>query len=154
MSTLSQFMGGKLKPTSIINGHSTTIATPTANDGTTFPAQARQVLSGAWTVRRAKTILSITGKGALSFLAFHHNDSTSRASGIRLEIDGIAVFDAQTAAHTLTNNVYIVGSQNPVSSPVGIIEQPLFFDQSLVLKYTSGLTETDKATLAYLYYLR
>lgn len=156
-------VGAGLLPKSIVRG---TIAVPTgASDpiwGTTYPQyeisrRLNGVLSGACTAGTLKTILSVSGKGALSALVFAQKDATSRTHRIKITIDGTVVFNQTTAASTAQDYVCVViGGAAPgaTANYWTLIEQPIFFNSSLLVEYASSLSETDKTSLGYVYYTR
>ncbi len=154
MAAISAILGGGyLRPTSIVNAHSTTIQAPGANDAIDFAVTpyVRAVNSGPCTASTLKTMLSLTGKGAISYLGLRGTDATSRTHRIKVTLDSTVIFDATSAASTSSRVVSLIGF---LSKDSAMNEMPLFFDQNLTIEYASSVTETDKTQLGYIYYLR
>lgn len=152
MSNLTQFFGGILKPTSIVAGsfeHGIVGATSGLAGGTV-------VLSGACTANTLKTILSVTGQGAISALNFRCTDATSRSTRCQITIDGVVVFNETTAAVTSSGALASVLGGVAIGNGFGILTHgpALFFDSSLLIEYASSLSETDKVQIQYQHYLR
>lgn len=157
MSNLSQFFGGSggLKPKSII----TEQLAPNTNFGNTSSIiRGYKVLSGACTANTLKTILSVTGRGAISKLFLASMDTTSRTHRIKITIDGTVVYDSTSAANSTQDVAPIIGNACYSSYTANIVmdmdEFPLFFDSSLLVEYATSLTETDKTRIGYIYYTR
>lgn len=154
MSNLSQFFsGGGIKPTAIVHGTLPTPASTNRNESLR-PANIEAVDSGACTAATLKTILSVTGRGALTYLDVGVKDTTSRTSRLRVTIDGTVVYDETNSAAALTKIVVAHGSITDVLGGQGLEGVPLLFDASLLIEYASSLTETDKASIGYIYYER
>ncbi len=113
----------------------------------------KNTLSGALTANTYKDIVTVTGAGVLHSCAAIAVDATSRTIGIKIVIDGTAVFDAVSSAVTAQyDGLVAIGILDPgayVSLPVDI-----FFNSSLVISVKSSLSETDKVTLIYAYETR
>lgn len=142
MSTLSQF-GGNRATTQIVNFHSSG-GTSTTNVSAT--AGAREVLSGALTAATLATVLTVTGAGRVPQLSAYSKDTTSRTIRLVVEVDGVSVFDATSSAITATNTGIFAagGGGNPLA-----VGEPITFNNSLVVRVASSLTETDKIGVAY-----
>lgn len=110
--------------------------------------------SGTLTAGTLATVLSVTGKGALTYLGIQSMDATSRTHRVRITIDGAVVFDATSAAHATANGAaYVHGHYNDQSKQK-IEGVPLLYGSSLLVEYASSLTEENKTRLAYTYYVR
>ena len=155
MSSLSQFTGGSgLMPTSIVRGPSSRI--PGLINYAGDITQAVRVLSGACTANTLKTILSISGRGAIGFLGANATDSTSRSNRIKITRDGIVIYDTTESAAASQMFMQVIGSTSKAASEgfIGLIENIMYFNTSLLIEYATSLTETDKCQFAYTYYLR
>lgn len=154
MSNLSQFFsGGGIKPTAIVHGTLPTAAIGNRNENQR-PANIEAVNSGACTAATLKTILSVTGRGALTYLDVGVKDTTSRTSRLRVTIDGTVVYDETNSAAALAKIVVAHGSITDVLGGQGLEGVPLLFDASLLIEYASSLTETNNASIGYIYYER
>ncbi len=154
MSNLSQFFGGGgIKPTAMVHG---TLPTPVAvhRNESQRPTNISAVDSGACTAATLKTVLSVTGRGALTYLDVGVKDTTSRTSRLRVTIDGTVVYDKTNSAGTLAKIVVALGSMTDVLGGQGVDGTPLLFDSSMLIEYASSLTETNKASIGYIYYER
>lgn len=154
MSNLSQFFGGGgIKPTAMVHG---TLPTPasTHRNESQRPANIEAVDSGACTAGTLKTILSVTGRGALTYLDVGVKDTTSRTSRLRVTIDGTVVYDETNSAAALAKIVVALGAMTDALGTQGLEGTPLLFDSSLLIEYASSLTETGKASIGYIYYER
>lgn len=155
MSNLSQFLGsGGLKPTA---NYGRALPVVAANAGTVM--QAYSVLSGSCTANTLKTILSVSGKGALAWLGASNVDATSRTLRIKITIDGVVVYDATSAAITSASSVALAhGAICPSLSTGGISNivegTPLFYNSSLLIEFATSITETDLTRIGYINYLR
>lgn len=154
MSNLSQFFsGGGIKPTAIVHG---TLPTPasTHRSESQRPANIEAVDSGACTAATLKTVLSVTGRGALTYLDVGVKDTTSRTSRLRITIDGTVAYDETNSAAAQARIVVAHGSITDSYGGQGLDGVPLLFDASLLIEYASSLTETDNASIGYIYYER
>lgn len=155
MSNLSQFYtSGPIKPTGLINGTSgfpfQTIAANALS--VNLNGYLKNVNSGALTAAALSTILSLSGKGCISFLAFQGVDNTSRTHRARVTLDGVVIFDATSSAITGAAAIgCAIGQIQSAVIPTVAIQEPLRFDKSLLVEYASSLTETDKTLIAYRY---
>lgn len=143
MSTLSQFTGGGAT-TSVVNFHSSG-GTSSTNVGA-GNGGSREVLSGALTSGVLSTVLTVTGAGRVPQLSAYAKDTTSRTIRLVVEVDGLSVFDATSAAIAVANTGIFAagGGNNPLSTG-----EPITFTASLVVRVASSLTETDKIGVAY-----
>lgn len=163
MSALSQFTGGGgIKPSGVING--TAVATfhrangsmatgPTGLIGTTA---VNPTLTGALTANTLATVLSLSGKGVLSFAACSSQDATSRTHRMKITLDGVVIYDATTAATVQVGDWLIpIGSvcNHSTLSP-GVIYEPIVFNSSLLIEYASSISETGKTYIATRYMAR
>lgn len=155
MSSLSQFIGGNLPPTAIVNGFSTDGYTvPVADFVTNRIAHGiKSILSGALTAATLKTLLSITGGGVLKYCGLAAVDATSRTLRLRITIDGTVVFDSTSAASTIANaGCHAVGSHQFVTATAGAgTRDRISFATSLLIEVASSLSETDKLSLGVIY---
>lgn len=154
MSNLSQFFGGGgIKPTAIVHG---ALPTPVSahRSENARPANIEAVDSGACTAATLKTVLSVTGRGALTYLDVGVKDTTSRTSRLCVTIDDTVVYDETNSAASIAKIVVAHGSMTDVLGGQGLEGVPLLFDSSLLIEYASSLTETDKASIGYIYYER
>lgn len=155
MSNLSQFFGsGGLKPTA---NYGRALPVVAANAGAV--QQAYSVLSGACTANTLKTILSVSGKGALAWLGASNVDATSRTLSIKITIDGVVVYDATSAAIASNSSVALAHGAICASVSTGgtpnIVEgAPLFYNSSLLIEFATSITETDLTRIGYINYLR
>ena len=117
-----------------------------------------KVLSGACTSNTLKTILSVTGKGAISKLFLAAMDTTSRTHRIKITIDGTVIYDSTSAANSTQDVAPVIGNVSYTAYSSNHVldmgEFPLFFDYSLLVEYATSLTETDKTRIGYIYYTR
>ena len=163
MSALSQFTGSSgIKPAGVINGtsvatfhraQSSMLTSPTGLSGTTAVAPA---LTGALTAATLATVLSVSGRGVLSFAACASVDATSRTHRMKITIDGTVIYDATTAATTNVADWLIpVGSiANHTTLSPGVIYEPFTYNTSLLIEYASSLGETGKSYIATRYMAR
>lgn len=158
MSNLSQFFsgsGGGLVPKSINNGGmaKTSMTTPLAAASI---GSCNVALSGVLSAATLATVLSVSGKGAVSYLALQSVDGTSRTHRIKITIDGTVVFDNTTAVTTQTSVHDVIGhSLKSTLTPTqqdAFAETLLQFSTSLLIEYASSLTETAMTRFAYVYY--
>jgi len=154
MSNLSQFFpSGGLKPKSINQG---SLVQLVLNSVLSSVLPSNVVLTGSQVAATLATVLSITGKGALSYLAMQSVDNTSRTHRLKITLDGNVIFD-NTSSATISQNIFpIIGRilMDNSNSPYAAVENYLLFDQSLLIEYASSLTETAKTRFGYIYYTR
>lgn len=161
MSTLSQFAsGGGIKPSGLINGAGSSFG-PMPNAGATgpiaylSPGYAKTVTTPACTADALVTILSLAGRGVISFLAFQNADATSRTGRMKITLDGVVILDKTTSATTASGDMLpVIGQCFPAANAANgsvVVPEPLTFESSLLIEYASSLTETGKCTIAYRY---
>jgi hypothetical protein len=153
-----------IKPTGLINGGGSLMYVQYAGGGSgplrvssAIPG-VKGVLSGACTANILKPILSLSGRGALTFAALAGQDITPRTNRLVVVVDGAVITD-QSGANTQPSNIPyaapVVGGIGQGYDGVGTIFIPLFeallFEKSLQILYSSSLTETDKCLIGYRY---
>jgi hypothetical protein len=135
------------KPPTSINGRSNTTTTSIS----TADAQVlgAPVASGAMTANTYKSVLTLSAPGVLKLAAVWTTDSTSRAIGIQIIIDGVTAIDLTGAA---------VAQASRGLCPVGIlglIQGIAALDRipfnTLTVQIKSSVTETDKLQSLILY---
>jgi len=135
-------------PKSIINGFSAGGTLCTNNISGWY---LKTILSGALTAATYKEVLAIVGSGVIDLAAVYAVDATSRTLGLKVEIDGVTIFDAVSSACTATGgNIQAIGVMTEVA--VNVALQPKTFNSSLSISVKSSLTETDKVGLKVLYH--
>ena len=163
MSDASQFYGGTgIRPAGLINGlsgFSTTFLLSSASSYLLSVVQGiRLGATGAVTAAALKTALSLSGRGAISFLALQPADAAARTHRLKVTLDGTVIFDATSPS--LSDTRYLltaVGGLAMLDATNGyvcVIPEPLIFNNSLLVEYASSLTEANSATLAYRYFPR
>lgn len=157
MSNYNQFV---MRPvTSIINefssgGVKSAMALLPIAAGVAGYAGCKKVLSGALTASTYKELLSITGAGIIDMCGAVAEDTTSRTIGLKLVIDGVAVFDAVSSAITTAGmGIVALGICSSYSSYLMLVPQPCVFAKSLSIQVKSSLSETDMVRLGYNYQL-
>lgn len=162
MSALSQFTGGGgIRPRGLINGLSgfpIAQADSSGNALSSMNGYARNVLSGACVANSLKTILSLGGSGAISLFVLKSEDSTSRTHRAKITLDGVVIFDGTVVANTISRLYAAIGqliSVDPSGAQVPlVINEPLIFSNSLLIEYSSSITETNLTRFGYRYYPR
>ena len=163
MSALSQFLGsGGIKPSGVINGtavatfHRAQSSMATAVTGLIGTTAVTPTVTGALTSNTLSTVLSLSGKGVLSFAACASVDATSRTHRIKITLDSVVIYDATTAATTSVADYLIpVGSvNNHATLSPGVIFEPIVFNSSLLIEYASSVSETGKTYIATRYAAR
>lgn len=148
MSSFSQFGGGSGRVTAL---HSSFAWNTSTGIQRYFPQIGTN--SGACTAGVLKTILSVTGsKVRLNYLQLTNNDATARNNRVRITIDGTVVFDATVANSSGSHHVAV--GQLVGGTTTSALFQPVDANNSLLIEYSSSVTETDKATLYYAYEVR
>lgn len=147
--------GSGLKPKSIITEQ---LVMNPGFGNTSSIIRGYKVLSGSCTSNTLKTILSVTGKGAISKLFLASMDPTSRTHRIKITIDGTVIYDSTSAEKSTQDVAPVIGNVSYASFSSAQVfdmdEFPLFFDYSLLVEYATSLTETDKTRIGYIYYTR
>ena len=144
MSNSLDFSGGGSRPPKvIINAYSTNGFTPLAVSA----AGAKAILSGAVTAGTLKTILSLTGQGAIDFLSFSAFDITSRTVRCKVTIDGVIVFDSTGSALTSANGGVVFGSIVNGYASLNTVN----YNSSVLVEIASSLSENDKVGIYVIY---
>lgn len=160
MSVLSQFSGGGIpRPAGLINGANTLSAFNIITDATVFTVNdgvLKVVATGALTANTLSTILSLSGKGVISYLGALPVDTTSRTHRFKVTLDGTVIYDATSSATTaVTRLMNVIGQiYQPAANSSVVVTEPIFFNTSLLIEYASSVSETAKTTIAYRYYAR
>jgi len=112
---------------------------------------SREVLSGALTAATLAALLTVDGPGRVPLLSVYAKDSTSRTMRLVVEVDGVTVFDATSAATAAVSTGMIATGFISQSSPSLFVPgESIVFSSSLVVRVASSLTETDKLAIAYI----
>lgn len=90
----------------------------------------------------------------MTYLDVGVKDATLRTSRLKVTIDGSVVYDSTNSAAGLAKIVVALGHMTDVYGGACVDGVPLLFDASLLIEYASSLTETDKASVGYIYYTR
>ena len=156
MSNLNQFTGGARVPRALINNISGSTGVRVdvvgASISSVNTSAMKKSVSGALTAGVLSTVLSLTGSGAVSFLACTGVDTTSRTHRFKLTVDGVEVFDGTTIATTQAHEgILLIGSLVSISSFSVPIHDPIPYNSSFLLEYASSLTETGKTDFGYVY---
>ena len=163
MSNASQFANAGIpRPAGVLNGTAVlrSILTDATTNGplATDALNAKSVLTGALTANTLATVLSLSGKGAIDFLACQSWDATSRTHRMKVTLDGVVIFDATSGAvASYAKYLPVIGSLVNLSASaqsMSVVPQPLMFNTSLLVEYASSITETAKTYLSYNYYPR
>lgn len=110
--------------------------------------------SGAVTATTLKNILSITGSGGqLDMLAVASANGTSKTMTLRVVVDGVEIFNGATATVAATHSFVLLGGVIS-GTPTHLLPDPIEWTSSLLIQYTSSVTETDGANISYAYKLR
>ena len=160
MSSLSQFVGGGLVPRGFINGSSTAQGlanygaqlNSTLGNGGIEQTLCRVTISGSQTAATLATVLSLSGRGAIGFLACGGVDATARTHRFRVTLDGAVIYDATSPSVVSINNwVMPIGCVINTASYSHPVPEYLQFNSSLLIEYASSLSETAKTVFAYRY---
>lgn len=113
-------------------------------------ALATVVLGAPVSANVLTTILSTSGRGAVQYLGVQNFDTGSRTQRLKVTMDGVVIFDLTSAAATDTTQIYpCIGSLVFTGSTVPIFTfEPLTFESSLLIEYTSSTTG-NSARVAY-----
>lgn len=131
-----------MPPQSIVNywtggGATGLLCGPSYNGGLGY-------LSGALTADTYASAISVSGRGVLFIASVYAVDATLRTVGIKVIVDGVAVFDEVSATVTGVNRGIVA---------IGILNnpQPIPYNSSFDIQIKSSLSETDKigASVAY-----
>lgn len=149
-----------IHPTGLINGASTAslsdnMAVVLNNSTRGLPnSMITLAATGALSAGVLATVLSLSGRGAISFLACSGVDTTARTHRLKVTLDGVVIFDATTASTLNAGSVlaaigFFIPSSTVNAAP---IFEPLVFNSSLLVEYASSVTETAKSIIAYRYF--
>ena len=138
-------------PTSIINSTSTA-GSPQVVVGLPADEQGlKSSASGILTADVLSTVLNLTGSGVFTFVSCQSVDATARTHRFKLTIDGVVVYDSETASTGSTGKgIILIGTLASAAYP-GLSLVP--FNTSFKLEYASDLTETDKTRYHYQYWM-
>jgi hypothetical protein len=138
MSTTSQFIGGRGKIATIVNAFSQGSASQTSLSG--IVNYGKNYATTAQTANTLRTILSLTGKGAVNFVGVYTTDSTSKTLRLKVTIDSVVVFDATSATITSGSpGIIAIGFGNGVM-------QPVKYSASLLVEMASSVASDTQAT--------
>jgi len=143
-----------IKPNGLINGASSLVYDVHSGNLIGSIKTIKQVLTGAQTAGALATVLSLSGKGVISFLAVSSTDATSRTHRCKVTVDGVVVFDGTSVPVATANAHQIIGNFGYDTTNVAnfrVTFEPLTFDSSLLIEYASSVTETAKTTISYRY---
>lgn len=151
---------GGVRPVGLINGTSSaaiTTGTGALNSATGVPgSQAALTTSGTVVANTLTTVLSLSGRGVVSFFALGNLDTTGRTHRAKITLDGVVIYDATSASVTaLSSWVVPIGSVVPSATlSSAVIPDTLQFNSSLLIEYASSLSETAKTVFATRYFAR
>lgn len=113
---------------------------------------AKRTLSGAYTTGVEKNILSISGKGMVSYLDVVCVNGANKTVTVRLNIDGVDVFNFTSAAATFAPGagMWLSGSSSALNA---YSDTPLYFKTSLDVFITCNATENNYMATDYIYTL-
>ena len=164
MSDAQQFLsGGVPKPAGLING---TPVLPLVNTNynlfsLTQAGYVKSPVTGSLTANVLATVLNLSGRGVISFLGCNNlgGASATRQHRMKVTLDGVVVFDATTVGNTSQDSFFapVFGQVATINSAGGVfayIQEPIYFDKSLLVEYASTLTEIGQTHIAYRYYPR
>lgn len=148
MSNLSSLLGvgSGLKPKSL-DYLGATGAWPAITGSNGLPSQSAVI--GSTTANTLKTVLSITGSGAIGGLAVSFN-AIARDNRIKITLDGTVILDQTRTQTAFAQDFCLIG--NPVNDPSSASAYRniwsndwMTFDNSLLIEYASTLTETNSS---------
>ena len=151
---------GGVRPVGLINGTSSaaiTTGTGALNSATGIPgSQAALTTSGAVTANVLTTVLSLSGRGVISFFAIGSADTTGRTHRAKITLDGVVIYDATSTNITAVNSWIVpIGSVVPSATlSCAVIPDVLQFNTSLLIEYAGNASETAKALFATRYFAR
>ena len=113
---------------------------------------AKRTLSGSYTSGVEKNVLSISGKGIVSFLGITCTNGVNKTLNVRLNIDGVDAFNFTSAAGTLApgTGLWLAGSS---SAATAYSDAPLYFKTSLDVFITANATENNFIAVDQIYTL-
>jgi hypothetical protein len=151
MSNLADFSGGSAPPRQIINSHSTSPFM--VNNAVTQGFGLKKILSGATTASVLKTVLTVSGRGEISYLAFGSVDTTARVIRGKLTIDGVVVFDSTSATPIVVagSGACILGSASNAINGIVAFDKVSYVSGFTMEVSSSVATETNgvEAAIAY-----
>lgn len=152
MSNLTQFFSsGGVRPIAI-NGRSLPAAAASAPGNV---SGVTLTTSGAVTANTLKTVLSVTGKGALTWLGVRTENTSAKTARIRITLDGVVVYDSTSPSDSTSGRWSIAHGAADGSNWWPAIEGiPLMYEASLLVQYACSITETDGVKFGYINYLR
>lgn len=161
MSDAQQFLsGGVPKPSGQINGTSVLPRADLPYNPFVFAnsGYVKNPVTGSLTANTLATVLNLSGRGVISFLACSPVNTSARSHRLKVTLDGVVIFDA-TSVSVNTDAVYfpVIGQLVPINGAGGnfnYLQEPIFFDKSLLVEYASSLTEVGQTYIAYRYYSR
>lgn len=110
--------------------------------------------SGSVTATTFKNILSVTGSGGqLDMLALTSANATSKTMSLRVTVDGVVVFNGPTSTVAAAHSFVLLGALIN-GTPTHLLPDPVTWRSTLLIEYTSSVTETDGANVIYAYKLR
>lgn len=160
MLKLSQFTAGGRKPTGLLNGSSVLgpIQTGSIAPLDSTISNCKTVTTPAVVAGVLTTILSLSGRGCISFLACSSVNSSARTHRLKVTLDSVVIFDATSIPiGSTTQYCPAIGSLTQTSnSPVamGVVPRDLDFNESLLVEYASSLSETGGTYVGYAYFPR
>jgi hypothetical protein len=140
MTTLSQFSGGGRHIASIVNAHS---AGGTSQINLSVIVGAKGYASSSVAVNALQTMLNITGKGSLNFVAAYSGNTDARTIRIKVTVDSVVIFDATSASvTTASSGIIAIGSGMSGASAVSgsqFVPQPVRFYSSCLVQIASNV---------------
>lgn len=137
MSVVTQFVGGR-KVASIVNQHS--------GGGTSQPRVdlatkgSASYASSSVAAGALQTMLNISGRGALNFVAAYAVNGTPRTVRIKVTLDGVVVFDATSASVSgIGAGIVAVGVVGDPTINVAPVFQPVRFYSSAKVEIASSV---------------
>ena len=161
MSDAQQFLSGGIpKPSGLINGSAVLPRVDCSTNPFAFvyPGYLKTPVTGSLTANTLATVLNLSGRGVISFLGCSNVAAAARSHRFKVTLDGVVVFDA-TSVSVNADTVYFpaIGQIAPINLAGGnfaYIQEPIYFDKSLLVEYASNLTEVGQTYIAYRYYPR
>lgn len=103
-------------------------------------------VAGVW-----NTVYSAAGKGTLQNLFLSCYDATARTLSMRVTIDDNIIFNIRSAQSTSTNVYSLVGTLQVLVAGTyySTIPDALSFNKSLLIEFSSGVTDANSARVAY-----
>lgn len=98
------------------------------------------------------TVIEVKGRGCLKALMLVSTNGTPKTMTLRLTLDGTVLHDGPTPAISNTSAFALVGSI-AFGTLSSLLDDALDFDQSMLIEYTSSVSEIDGANISYRYEL-